>query len=177
MFSGLRFDLMLTAYLLAPVLIICSIRFMPLFRVASRGVADYFSMFYMKMISIILFLIAGFDFDWLLKTGDRLNSKFFSSGHSNFANLNFRAYCALLALGILSFLFRKVITRQPIARLESNKIKSYFLVMLVLAILARGSFGEHHLDLRHAEVTQSEFSNHLIIPSAYALDQALRNRR
>lgn len=53
-----------------------------------------------------------------------------------------------------------------------------FLILGAFLFLgARGSFSAHHLDLRYAIVSDDAMVNLSVIPSSYALDQALRGRR
>ncbi len=52
-----------------------------------------------------------------------------------------------------------------------------FLLALLFGLAARGSLANLHLDLRHTEVSKNRTLNLMVVPSWYALDQAIRLRR
>lgn len=81
------------------------------------------------------------------------------------------------ALVYFAYLSVKALQKTNFQLAQRTSWLEWLIMILVTATMIRSSFGDHHLDLRHAEVTTLPQLNKIIIPSAYALDQALRGRR
>lgn len=166
--SCLRFDMMMAGYVLMPLLLIYIFRFF----------SQKISRIYMLGIFFLISAVSCLDFLTFQLTGDRINQNNLYLSISTFLErIDTRTTIASLFFMITSALFFRKYIQKGEAELRSFGFVKKLVMFLVAAVMARGSFSEHHLDLRHAEVTPDIQSNRLIIPSAYALDQALRNRR
>jgi hypothetical protein len=164
----LRFDLMVVGFFLIPIL---AINFLGIYKKAAIR-------FYVFISSLIMWASSVFDYLWFEKTGDRLGRDFFSSENIIPDVFRFKYLFVILLLCLASYVFYKVsiIFSDKLSKLTLGW-KRFLVFILFTLILARGSLSAHHLDLRHAVLTKNPKINRLIIPSPYALDQALRNRR
>jgi len=173
--AGLRFDLMTAGYCLLPFLFLSigPIRHL-LVKIELMG------FIWKLLLAVILTLtavIGTLDIQWTIEFADRFNSahtmtEFISQAEfSATFVINFLAELAILVL-LIAKLWHWKISWQPRASIFEWAVALFFVAMMI-----RGTIGPHHLDLRHAEVTESQFLNCAAITSPYALDQAERQRR
>lgn len=180
LFNGLRFDLMIAGYLLLPLVFLYE-RFSRRF---------YLGLYLLLMATVIfLFLMELVYFDFYF---DRYSD--FGLSLSGFRGL-FLAIdkdyfvSGLLAIHLLFFSLQAVLVLvilfyQNVFFVESKvyfgrkqSISSWVVLTLIAIVLARGSFGPYHLDLRHSQVSSSVFLNLSTLNTVYTFDQALRGRR
>jgi len=172
--AAVRFDLMVTGYCLSPFLILAG----PVifFRKLNHFIPRMLKWNLLTAI-ILLTVISILDMQHFLLFKDRLNS----SGFEILQNFSFSPSWPLFVTGALFVFFCyssvKAIKKIHFEYSLHSGMLSWIFLLFFTGLMIRSSFGEHHLDLRHAEVTKSEHLNRLIIPSAYALDQAIRGRR
>jgi len=173
--TGLRFDLMVAGYALSVfALLWFPLSYLILLRL---GVINFLTKLILAVEMAILFVVSFFDVEWTHIFADRFNS-----GHSwgEFVSVAPFDFFGLMNMNVhLLFLwfFLRMIFRLDLVWPPSFNFFRWVALLLVLGLMIRGSLNEYHLDLRHSRVTNSTFLNTASISSAYALDQALRQRR
>lgn len=176
--TGLRFDSLVAAYTLGPFAILIL-----LWQLAKTKVTQSLDMILLGgfvVISFTLLLLNHLDARSMLIFGNR----FFADGlkQKNFIELfsssspNMFDHLRILGSLIGIALAWRVTHRRSTTLENESKMKTLGSV-LVLVILARGSLGSHHLDLRHAKFSENKFAELLTLNSAYCLDQAMKGRR
>jgi hypothetical protein len=169
--AGVRFDLMTSAYLMMPALLIWQIQIL--------------RSFYFWVLATLVTVLTLLDFAYLNFYADRFNSAVLTSELSRISLAE--------VLGdhrpaiLFAFLFVIGYWRAKVQSLSgmSVSLKKRFLQTLThalfLALLARGSLGAHHLDLRHSrfgDAFHEQIKTEILsINSLYAFDQALGDRR
>ena len=162
--TGLRFDLMIIGFINLPIVILFKFSF----------IRSKFWL-WISMWLLITSFIVSLDHSLFFHTGDRVSYHTLSlpleaiSKRIEFFELGLWFSMALL-FSLSCLLLR-----------EKNKanlsFKDWALIVLLSGFFARGSFGQHHLDLRHSEVTSDKFLNVVAINSIYSFDQAYKKRR
>lgn len=172
--NSVRFDLMVAGYLLCPFLIIS----LPSIFISKwKPIANLLLKWNLLLATGSIVLISILDVYHFSIMQDHFNSL----GLEYLRSLGFQ-FTWLFPTAALFIVYCGARTFQIIRKHNFNNIKGYsltvwFMIIVLTSVLIRSSFSEHHLDLRHAEVTHSRELNRVIIPSTYALDQALRKRR
>ena len=173
--AGARFDLMVTGYALIPALILL---LPPLEKILAK--ISLFRPIYKLLIEILvlyLVIIEFFDLEWVHIYGDRFNSAHTANEFVERVPIDgFLLFNLILSLAIFIFCVFSIL-RWRIHKPTSDRMRVWLAMLILAAIMIRGSFGEYHLDLRHSKVTGNEFLNNAAISSAYALDQAIKSRR
>lgn len=173
-FTSFRFDMMVVGYIAASFLLFS---FFGIFIPFIRSQLSFILKTIFSLAAIILTFINILDVQHYQLFKDRINSsglQFLSSFQIQF---DFFFWITTLIYFYFGYSAYKKISRLKEFRLDKVGIISWLFAFLFTAVVIRSSFGEHHLDLRNVEVTKSDQLNIVIIPSAYAFDQALRNRR
>lgn len=187
---GLRFDLMVAAYLVLPHLaedLLASL----LPHQIKRGHQFVFS-----GLCLCVVLLTSWDLQLWLSQGRRFSAESLDSFGSLATLPLWTSLVGVLILLFLSALQWRVFTRwisPEMNPLSPSSIPAYtnnirpqrtscwrrwLFCFVILLICARGSFSDLHLDLRHAILHDSTPGwNEWVIPSPYALDQGLRHRR
>lgn len=155
---GLRFDLMVIGYCNVPVV----------FFLTTSRVQDYLRAYFLWL-SLLLVVVGIMDHAYFSETGDRLNQYF------QWPDLMNVLISAPAAINVLPFLIYFYFKRERVK--SSFTWKKNLVAIFIAALSMRGTLGQHHLDLRHAEISTNPKINILAINSAYAFDQALRKRR
>ncbi len=173
--TGVRFDFMTVGYCLIPILVFF-IPFFPRF-----FLNKIFSVLIFKstifLLAVLLCIIGFFDIEWFHVFGDRFNSVNSWELFTQKLSIDGILFVSLLFFSLLLLTSAIFIWRRSFPMVQALSIWSWLLLVFFTAVMIRGSFDEHHLDLRHSHVTSSSFLNKASLSSAYALDQALRHRR
>lgn len=169
-FVGLRFDFMVIGFCGFPFLIIS-------FLGEKNRYFHLAQLFYWPVILILSSLIIAVDHQHYTMKFDRLSTSQWQSWPvPDFLNL--ALWLCVGVLFVIPMFFKRFNSakREDLTNVRQN-IKTHTALFILFCVMARGSFGPHHLDLRFSEISKNKFINHLAINSPYALDQALRDRR
>lgn len=172
---GFQFDLMVLGFVLLVSLVALSVSLLAGRRAMSY--CDFLLEKYFTFILVSTFLISTTDTIWFSETSDKLNSRF--NFNYFFNHIKFDIQFFILIFLTYYFIRSAILKIKSLLRREEFEphFSSLVFLFILSGICARGSFDQHHLDLRHSNVTQFVFINTAIIPSLYAADQALRGRR
>lgn len=174
---GLRFDLMVCAYAMAPFLLFALV--VKASKLKLNRSMPYALMGWFIVVAIFLMVLQTADSNSVRSAGNR----FFSDGLKQKGFFEYLSFSGPIKFAFFSFvggLFTIAGGLRKTAKPEdtsADEIKSYVVSLLLLVLLARGSLGAHHLDLRHANISENKFTELMSLNSAYCLDQALRGRR
>jgi hypothetical protein len=157
---GLRFDLMVLGFINIPIVFFTktekAVKLFPYYFIACAGIVSV-----MSSLDAIYFQI----------NNDRVNKLFL------FPTLEAEQIIKIILFSIPFAVFTFLYLSQKEQKIILTNWKTYLAAIFLVALATRGSLGQHHLDLRHSEISKNNFINLLCINSPYAWDQALRGRR
>jgi len=171
--TGLRFDAMVAGYLSAVLLIFIAPTVFGSLHLTQTG--RRLLRLYCLVAAGALTTLTSLDFAWFLQTGTRINSAWIQAQAVPLPWSSVEGVIMVMVLMIILALQLRWQWRCLTTFPEINWIR-WTACAVLTAVVIRGSFGEQHLDLRFAQVTNSAKINLLIVPTAYAWDQALRER-
>jgi len=171
---GARFDLMVASWLCVPPLVAFLIPL--LLGWPGRWGRGLLVRIYLMLMSLAVGIVTFIDFAGFHQTGDRWNQR---TNALEILNTKTWSWPLLAAELGLVFLVTYQIRRWAKVNLEFAEVTLFrwILCAMLLVIGARGSIGPQHLDLRFAEISPSVVVQRVVVPSSYAFDQALRERR
>lgn len=156
---GVRFDLMVLGFLNFPLLPFLKLKW------ALKNMRYYFI-----VLAFLTAIVTYADYIYYQHNQDRINQLLLFP-----AQIPQQWLYALASFGPLIFMIGWMKSCE-----DTHLVihwKKYVGLIFLTALAARGSLGQHHLDLRHSQISQVSFINLTCINSLYALDQALRSRR
>jgi hypothetical protein len=176
-FTGARFDLMVGCYLIMPLFAILCVGS---WLIKKGHWTLKTSRYYFGVTYFAVGLVTLLDFAHMQIFADRLNVTGLSEGilHWSFRGLlNLRFILIALGLGVWTLGWCRRVTEQIPNYTWPLRVSTVLCTALFLALGARGTLMAHHLDLRHSVISSERILNVAVVPSSYALDQALRHRR
>ena len=140
------------------------------------------TLFYTGVWLLAAIFLFSMDRHWLALVWDRWNLLVLQNFQTLVNQLSLSQWMGFLS----SFLAQLIFSAFFFWRLKKIKIIERrlgtcqlprWIIFVIAGLMARGSLGPYHLDLRHSLVTDSYFLNLGSLNSMYAFDQALRGRR
>ena len=177
-FTGFRFDLMVFAYATSVHYLVMAL----LSWTSGKDVFFFkFSKFYFSFVFIAIGGISFMDFIHLGLFADRFINESLHRNWLSVFSFDFFTHWKLIVILALTPLWswgwvRRIQESSPQFSWPVHWSK-FLMLGLGLVSAGRGSYGAHHLDLRHSLISIDKMICLATIPSAYALDQALRSRR
>jgi hypothetical protein len=171
--TGLRFDLMVIGFINAPMVLLAVVFWFS--KASSKRKFSQLYYLYLSFALALVTLISVADINYFSIYQNRLSSEHLHEALRFNSNLFFYATSAVLIL--LAYRTWRFLKKVKYDGAGKSGWLTWSAWLLITALMCRGTLSTLHLDLRNAEVTSSKFLNLLVIPSPYAFDQALRNRR
>lgn len=190
LFLGLRFDLLVAAYVTALPLLVSSIGLV-LNRERFLYFIPYFNRFYVFVFYLLLLIILICDVNFYAFHQEHLNHKFLDLVNvslnemvhqlSRHYSLMLWIPIMVLEITVLWFLFKKLFRRERIDLFYAQPIGKegifaiLFSMLVVLSFLSRGNFSEKALSLDDARFSTFKTFNELSVNGALALNRAIRS--
>ncbi len=176
--AGVRFDLLVLGFFWIPVILFT---WAACLFVSPRKTFFFWKM-YFAVVVLIIFDLSWLDFFWSAQHMSRINHEFFFQGAWVMIDQGWQIVghglawlvTALMALTALALIW--VLHKLPMKKDYSLpgpwKIAwQSFVVFLLVASAARGTWTPHHLNIEHAQVSDSDLVNQLPLNAVWNLDK------